>query len=128
MTEAARGASVVVLARDLLVSSRIISIARRLGVSARQVRDPSILNTFPAAPLLIVDLDQEGALAAALDWRRQTSSPVAGFVQHVNTERIREAHQAGIEPIVPRSRLEKVIPELLAPFGGQSGSSATASG
>ena len=109
-------APIVVLARDLLISSRITSTARRLGVSVKLLRDPAALLGDTEARLLIVDLDLEGSIAAAVGWARASGHSAAGFVQHVHAERIREAHQAGIKPIFPRSRLESALPELLGPF------------
>ena len=115
MNEAKDDMTVLLLARDLLISSRITSAAARERVSVRLVRDPPILAEVPCAARLIVDLDLDGALAAAVEWGRRTQRPVAGFVQHVNAQRIREADQAGIRPIVPRSRLSVMLQQLLKP-------------
>ena len=106
-------AALLVLAKDLLISSRITTAARRAGVPVRLVRDPAALAASGPGVLLIVDLDLEGAIPAAVDWAHGSKRPAAGFVQHVHADRIREALQAGIHPIIPRSRLEAALPELL---------------
>jgi hypothetical protein len=107
----------VVLASDLLISSRITSAARRLGVPVRLMRDPASLAQEPAARLLIVDLDLVGGLEAARAWAEARGRPAAGFVQHVHTDIIRAARAAGIDPIIPRSRLETALRELLTRAG-----------
>lgn len=109
------GNAVLVLARDLLISSRITTATKRLGVPVRLVRDPTSLDPATPARLLIVDLDLEGSIDAAIAWSRVQGKGAAGFVQHVNTDRIREARAAGVAPIIPRSRLEAALPELIGP-------------
>ena len=104
---------VIILVRDLLMGSRVTTAARRAGVATRTVRDPAGLTPEVAGRLAIVDLDLPGALAAGVAWGKEGGRPVAGFVQHVNTEVIREAKAAGVWPIVPRSRLEADLPGLL---------------
>lgn len=103
--------AVVVLVRDLVMQSRVTGAARRLSVPVRVIRDPAGLSAEVEGRLAIVDLDEPGAMSAALAWAK--GRPVAGFVQHVNTEVIREAKAAGVWPILPRSRLEAALPELL---------------
>ena len=104
---------VILLVRDLIMQSRVAGVAKRLEIPVAVVRSPDQLSPERAARLLIVDLDLEGALAASTAWAAATGGRAAGFVQHVHVERIREAKQAGIDPIIPRSRLDAVLPELL---------------
>lgn len=105
--------AIVLLARDLLISSRVTTAAKRLGTPVRLLRDPAALLPHMPARLLIIDLDLEGALQAAIAWSQAQGKPAAGFVQHVHGDRIREAKAAGVSPVIPRSRLEAVLPELL---------------
>jgi hypothetical protein len=63
--------------------------------------------------LLIVDLNQPGALEAAVAWKRNASGEVVGFVSHVDAETISRAKSAGIDRVIPRSRFVEVLPELL---------------
>lgn len=105
--------AVILLARDLLISSRVTSAAKRLGITVRLLREPAALRPQMPARLLLIDLDLEGALEAATAWSVAQGKAAAGFVQHVHADRIREAKAAGVSPIIPRSRLEAVLPELL---------------
>lgn len=76
------------------------------------VRDPSQLTTRDGA-ILFVDLNQAETLAAAVGWSRRTGRPVVGFVSHVDAQLIRAARTAGIGTVLPRSQLEKNLPDLL---------------
>ena len=106
-------ALLLILARDLLISSRIMAVARQLDVPARLIRDPASLPASLEGKLLVVDLDLPGALAAAVEWGRLPSRVVAGFVQHVHTQQIREARQCGLASIIARSGLGMVLPDLI---------------
>lgn len=121
---------VIALVRDLMFSSRISAEARAAGATIRMVRDPAQLsdpanaagasqtdqtNTSAAAQLLIIDLNQPGALEAACTWRAaQTRRRVVGFVSHVDTDVIAHARTAGIDQIMPRSQFVRQLPALLS--------------
>ena len=106
---------VLVIVRDLLFLSRITATAKRLGVRVRILRDPSALTPDVPGRRVIADLDLPGAADAAAAWAAVESDarPAAGFVQHVHAEAIRHARSLGIDPIVPRSRFDAVLPSLL---------------
>ena len=113
------------LVRDLIFQSRITAIARRQGVAVRLLRDPALLDPQTPGRRLLVDLDLEGALPAAIKWLQATARPAAGVVQHVHVERIREARAGGIDPVITRGRFETVLPGWLA--GDDQQPQATAS-
>ena len=105
-------APTLVLVRDLLFSSRIAATARAIGVDVKLMRDPAVL-AAETARRLIVDLNQPGALDAAVEWKKQSGGEVIGFVAHVDAETIRRARDAGIDQVLPRSRFVAVLESLL---------------
>lgn len=104
---------VLVLVRDLMFASRISAAARAAGVTVTMLRDPGLV-VGEAGRRLIVDLNQAGALEAAIEWKRVSSAEVVGFVSHVDAETIARARAAGIDRILPRSRFVEILPDLLA--------------
>ena len=104
---------VLALVRDLMFLSRIRGAARDAGIEVIVVRSPEALSADAPGCRLIVDLNLEGALEAAAAWGRRQGRPVAGFVQHVDVERIAAARAAGVDPVVARSAFEARLPALL---------------
>lgn len=107
-------ATLAILVRDLMFSSKITAEAQAAGVAYKMVRDPAKLNELPAEiRLLIVDLNLAGAIPAAGAWRAITNKPVIGFVSHVDAEAIAAARSAGIDQIMPRSRFVIELPKIV---------------
>ena len=105
---------VLCLVRDLLFYSKIRSAAA--GVELKSVRDASKLIDEVGVALL-VDLNQDGALQAAIAWRARTSRPVVGFVSHVDGETIKAARAAGIDRVLARSQFEQSLPGIFSELG-----------
>jgi hypothetical protein len=105
--------SVLALCRDLIFASKIAATAKALGVACQIVRDPARLTDQPGE-LLLVDLNEPGAIDAAAAWGQRHSRPVVGFVSHVDAARIAQARVAGITRVMARSGFVEVLPELLA--------------
>jgi hypothetical protein len=105
---------VIALVRDLMFSSRITATARAAGVVVLVVRDVQKL-PGQAGRLLIADLNLDGAVPAAEQWKAQQQRPVFGFVSHVDAETIAAARQAGLDQVMPRSQFVQILPELLKP-------------
>jgi hypothetical protein len=103
---------VLALVKDLIFASRITATARAAGVPVRIVRDPQQLAGQPGR-LLIVDLNQPGAIAAAAVWQRETGRPSVGFVSHVDAETINQARASGIDRVLARSAFVERLQELL---------------
>jgi AmiR/NasT family two-component response regulator len=103
---------VACLVRDLMFVGKITATAAAIGVAVRILRDPAALADVDA-PRLVVDLNQAGALAAAVAWRTRTGRPVLGFVAHVDTDVIAEARAAGIDRVLARSAFTARLAELL---------------
>jgi hypothetical protein len=58
--------------------------------------------------LLVVDLEHEPADAVL-----GLGTPVLGFYAHLNTETRERAEAAGVDLVVPRSRMAREMPELV---------------
>ena len=61
------------------------------------------------ADLLVADLDTENPEALA-----GLGVPVLGYYSHVNVETKQAAEAAGIDTVVPRSRMARELPDLVA--------------
>lgn len=105
---------VLVLVRDLMFSSRIGATARAMDAPVKLLRDPASL-AGAEGRFLIVDLNQPGALDAAVAWKADTSGEVVGFVSHVDVETIARARAAGIGRVMPRSQFVNALADLLRP-------------
>jgi hypothetical protein len=106
---------ILVLVRDLIFASRIGVVARVVGVEVKVLRDETKL-AAENGRRLIVDLNQPGALDAAVEWKRASESAsreVIGYVAHVDADTIRRAQDAGIDRVIPRSRFVIELESLL---------------
>ncbi len=103
---------ILVLVKDLLFATKIGATARAEGIAIKLIRDPAKL-FVETADRLIVDLNQDGALEAAVAWQNQTPREIIGFVSHVDADLIKRARTLGIDRILPRSRFVEIIPDLL---------------
>ncbi len=101
----------LVLCRDLLFASKITGTAGASGMPIKLLRDPAKL-AGESGGRLIVDLNQDGALDAALAWKRQSGGTVIGFVSHVDADTIRQARAGGIDRVLARSEFVRLLPEL----------------
>jgi hypothetical protein len=107
---------VLVLARDLIMGSRITATARAVDVEVVVIREPSKLAMVHPGQLwlsLIVDLNEPGAFDAADDWR--LVSPyrhVYGFVAHVDAEILRRARER-FDRVLPRSAFVEQLETVL---------------
>jgi hypothetical protein len=106
------GEPILVLVRDLMFSSRITATARAGNVPVVVVRDAAQL-AGRTGRRLIVDLNQDGAIDAAVAWKTSSGGDVIGFVSHVDGPTIARAREAGIDRVMPRSRFVEELPALL---------------
>jgi hypothetical protein len=113
MDEIKKQNPVLALVRDLIFSSRISSTARANGVEIKILRDPAQL-ADETGNLLLVDLNQPGALEAAAQWKDNSRRQVVGFVSHVDSLIISQARSTGIDKILARSQFVQVLPLLLS--------------
>ena len=101
-------ARVLAVATDLMFASRIEAT---LGAAGHEVALASSLAEAPeleATDLLVVDLDREPAEAVV-----GLGMPVLGFYAHLNVETRQGAEAAGVDLVVPRSRMAREMPELV---------------
>jgi hypothetical protein len=104
--------SVLICCRDLLFQSKITATARALGIGTATIREPASLGVR-AGRLLIVDLNQPGAIDAAAVWRAATGRPVVGFVSHVDAATATAARSAGVDRVMARSAFVTQLVEIL---------------
>ena len=101
-------ARVVAVAPDLMFSSRIEAT---LGAAGHQVElAPSLSEAgLQDAELLVADLDRiepESVVGLGI--------PVLGFYSHTDTELRERAKAAGVDTVVPRSRMVREMPQLVS--------------
>jgi len=100
-------ARVIVVGSDLMLNSRV---STSLGAAGHEVDERSTPpDEVDEADLIVADLDGvEPERVAGL------GVPVLGFHQHTDLETKRRAEHAGIDLVVPRSRMVRELPELAA--------------
>ncbi len=99
-------ARVVAVAADLLLGSKVEAM---LGAAGHEViLSPSFQEApWDNADLVVADLDTENPEALV-----GLGIPVLGYYSHVNTETKEAAEAAGIDQVVPRSRMARELPQL----------------
>jgi hypothetical protein len=99
-------ARVVAVATDLLLASKVEAM---LGAAGHEVTLSRSLAAAPldGADLLVADLDTEDPEALV-----GLGIPVLGYYSHVNVETRDTAEAAGVDLVIPRSRLARDLPEL----------------
>ncbi len=99
-------ARVVALATDLLLGSKVEAMLRAAG---HEVTLSPALTEAPLdeADLLVADLDTENPEALV-----GLGVPVLGYYSHVDVETREAAEAAGVDLVVPRSRMARELPQL----------------
>lgn len=100
-------ARVVAIAADLLLGSKVEAT---LSAAGHDVTLSPSLSEAPLedADLLVADLDAENPEALV-----GLGVPVLGYYSHVNVETKQAAEAAGIDRVVPRSRMARELPQLV---------------
>lgn len=101
-------ARVLSIATDLMLASRVDAALTAAGhhvVRAASVGDAPL----DEVDLVVADLDAESAAALA-----GLGPPVLGYYSHVDVETREAAEAAGLDLVVPRSRMARELPELAA--------------
>jgi hypothetical protein len=93
---------------DLMLASRV---NEQLGGAGHEVLGGS--EPDPSADLIVADLD-------AVDVERVAAAgpPTLGFYSHVDAEMRARALDAGFDKVVPRSRMARELPDLVAALLG----------
>jgi hypothetical protein len=99
-------ATIAAVVSDLMLGSRVEEGLRRAGheVSLR----PGLPDDLASYDAIVCDLDAADAGDVA-----GTGLPSLGFYQHTDVETRRAAEEAGIDVVVPRSRMVRELPELI---------------
>jgi hypothetical protein len=99
-------ARVVAVAADLLLGSKVEAM---LAASGHEVTLSASMQEAPweGADLLVADLEAENPEALV-----GLGIPVLGYYSHVDAETRRTAEAAGVDLVVPRSRLARELPQL----------------
>jgi hypothetical protein len=108
----AASSPLLICCRDLLFSSKVVAAAKAHGVAFKVVRDVSKLPETPGERL-IVDLNADGSLEAAIAWKARHGAHVTAFCSHVAVERIAQAKQAGLDAVMSNggftAQLEQIV-------------------
>jgi hypothetical protein len=98
-------ARVLAIVPDLMLSSRVAESLRSAG------HDVAVVQSLPdlvEADVLVCDLDAVDPKEVA-----RADAPSLGFYSHVDVETKSAADAAGIDLVVPRSRMARELPQLV---------------
>lgn len=101
-------ARIVSIATDLMLSSRVEA---GLGAAGHEVTTVPSIDAAPldATDAIVADLDVADPAALAA-----TGLPVLGYYSHVDIDTKARADAAGLTKVVPRSRMSRELPDLVA--------------
>jgi hypothetical protein len=108
-------ARVVALAPDLMFASRIEATLTAAGHGVRLASSSSEATGPQDADVFVVDLDREPADAVV-----GLGVPVLGFYSHVDVDTRERAEAAGLDLVVPRSRMAREMPQLVERLLGRA--------
>jgi hypothetical protein len=100
-------AQVLAVASDLLLGSKVEAMLSAAGHEVTLV--PSLQEAqWEGAELVVADLDDVSPEALV-----GLGVPVLGYYSHVDVETRQTAEAAGVDLVVPRSRMARELPELV---------------
>jgi hypothetical protein len=107
-------ARVVALAPDLFFGSKIKETLASAGHDVEMCGTvPEVEAQAGESDMVIVDLHAEGLDPAELSGRLG-GKPLLGFYSHVDVDTRATAERAGFDLVVPRSRMARDMPQLVA--------------
>jgi hypothetical protein len=101
-------AQILAVAPDLMFASRIEATLGAAGHDLRLVPAVSEATELEGTDLLICDLDRETPDAVV-----GLGIPILGFYSHTDIETRQRAEAAGVDVVVPRSRMAREMPQLV---------------
>lgn len=111
----------LLLADDLLFTSRITGTARALNLTIKAARSVDVLKaiaTQEQPACIILDLANPGLVTGEMiDWLKQNCTPmprVVAYGSHVDAATLRTARAAGCHEVMPRSQFAEALPSQLA--------------
>jgi hypothetical protein len=102
-------ARVLSIADDLMLASRVDAMLTAAGHHVVLARSLQASSAFDGAELIVADLDVENAEALV-----GLGVPVLGYYSHVDVATREAAVAAGVDMVVPRSKMSRELPELAA--------------
>ena len=96
---------------DLMLSSRVSEPLAAAGHEVVTGPEPD-----PSVDLIVADLDAVDIAAVAA-----AGPPTLGFYSHVDVETRARALEAGFDKVVPRSRMARELPDLVAALLAEPG-------
>lgn len=100
-------ARVIALVSDLMLASRVRASLEAAGHEVEQ--GSTLPDELDGVDLVVADLD-----AVPPEELRDLGVPVIGFYPHTDVEMKGRADEAGLAMAVPRSRMSRELPELVA--------------
>lgn len=98
-------ASILALVEDLLLASRVEASLKAAG---HEVLTRASIPDGKRFEAIVCDLEIVDPRAVA-----ERPEPVIGFYSHVDVEARRRAVDAGIDLVIPRSRMSRELPKLV---------------
>ncbi len=109
-------ARVLAVVPDLMLASRVEAILTAAGHDVTVASAPEA-GSLAEADLIVTDLSEVDPATVA-----GKGPPVLGFYAHTDPETRRRAEAAGVDLVVPRSRLVREMPELASRLLAGTGS------
>lgn len=98
-------AKIVAIVSDLMLASRV---SESLKAAGHEVSVAPKLPDALEADAIVCDLD-----SADVDTVAATGLPTLGFYSHVDVKTKQRAEAAGLNQVVPRSRMSRELPDLI---------------
>ena len=98
-------AHVLAVVPDLMLSSRVVE---SLSAAGHEVEVQSALPAVSDSEVIVCDLDVVDPAAVS-----ELGLPSLGFYSHVNLDTRRAAEAAGLDLVIPRSRMSRELPDLV---------------
>jgi hypothetical protein len=100
-------ARIAALVQDLMLASRVRTSLEASGHEVEQ--DADVPDELDGVDVVVADLD-----AVPPERLGELGVPVIGFYSHVDVDMKTRAEEAGLTLAVPRSRMARELPELVA--------------
>ncbi|TWU25521.1 hypothetical protein [Bythopirellula polymerisocia] len=112
---------IVLVSRDLMLSSKLEGVARSLGQTLKSVGSgAAALGNAEERQVIVVDLELPGldiaALVKGIKNRTQQPDKVIAYAPHVRTEKLAAAKEAGCDLVVSRGQIMSDAESILRRF------------
>ena len=113
--------SIVLLSRDLMLSSKLEGVARAIGQSLKCVASgETIRENTEGCRVIVVDLElpelEIAALVEDAKSHAQENIQVIAYAPHVRTEKLAAAREAGCDLVVSRGQMMSDAESILRRF------------